>query len=105
MTTQQTEALRLAELLEWDNTHDLRVQAAAELRRLHDLLGKANALCRICAKRITVLETANAELLEALKQCDEAMTWELGGEPLDNLMIAARKAARAAIAKAEGETK
>jgi hypothetical protein len=31
-------------------------KSAAELRRLHDLLGKANALSRIRAKRIAELE-------------------------------------------------
>jgi len=41
--TEQPEALRLANLLETDGWPD----AAAELRRLHDLLGKANALNRI----------------------------------------------------------
>lgn len=40
------------------------------------------------------------KLRAALKQCDEAMAWELGGEPIDTLMIEARRAARAAI---EGE--
>ena len=36
------------------------------------------------------------KLRAALKQCDEAMAWELGGEPIDTLMIEARRAARAA---------
>ena len=49
------------------------------------------------------LVQAAHELLDALKACDEAMTWELGGEPLDTLMIEARKKARAAIAKARGD--
>ena len=53
---------------------------AAELRRLHAL---------------------NAELVEALRKCDEAMTWDLGGEPMDTLMVNARNAARAALSKME----
>ena len=36
------------------------------------------------------------KLRAALKQRDEAMAWELGGEPIDTLMIEARRAARAA---------
>lgn len=36
-------------------------------------------------------------LREALQKCDEAMTWELGGEPLDTLMIEARAMARSAL--------
>jgi hypothetical protein len=51
MTIQQPEALRLADLIEWDNTHDLRVSAAAELRRL---------------------DAVNAQLLEALEQLHRA---------------------------------
>lgn len=37
---------------------DLIAEAAAELRRLHDQLGKANALARIRKQRITQIETA-----------------------------------------------
>lgn len=37
---------------------DLIAEAAAELRKLHDLLSKANALSRIRQRRITQLETA-----------------------------------------------
>ena len=47
------------------------------------------------------LDEVNAQLLEALEAADEAMAWELGGEPLDTLMIAARAKARAAIAAAK----
>jgi hypothetical protein len=46
------EALRLADLLETDGWPD----AATELRRLHDLLGKANALNRIRAERMSFKE-------------------------------------------------
>ena len=47
------------------------------------------------------LIAAAPDLLEALRKCDEAMTWELGGEPLDTLMTDARNSARAALAKVE----
>ena len=49
------------------------------------------------------LISAAPDLLAALKLCDEAMTWEIGGEPLGTLMLEARNKARAAIAKARGE--
>ena len=49
------------------------------------------------AKEITRLREENARLREALKLCDEAMAWCLGGEPIDTLMIEARLAARAAF--------
>ncbi len=54
------EALRIAEWLEGirGNTWPSYIpkEAAAELRRQHDLLGKADALCRILAARIAELE-------------------------------------------------
>ena len=75
-----SEALRLAEWVESDMTCEGDAEIVAELRRLH---------------------TLNAELVEALRKCDEAMTWELGGEPIDTLMVDARNAARAVLAKVE----
>jgi hypothetical protein len=56
-------------------------RAATELRKLHDLLGKANALCRIRLDRIEKLETENKFLqskLDALmlEFCPEEMTEE-----------------------------
>ena len=76
------EALQMAD--ELDSLCDPYDSAiAAELRRLHAL---------------------NAELVGALRKCDEAMAWDLGGEPLDTLMTDARNAARAALAKV-GESK
>ena len=47
------------------------------------------------------LRALNAELVEALRKCDEAMAWDLGGEPMDTLMVNARNAARAALTKVE----
>lgn len=103
MTTQQTEALRLAELLEWDNTHDLRVQAAIELRRLHEEVQEQCRINGMGAERELKLMTEKQELLEALKLYvtqDSFATdygYGVGGE--------AKATAEAAIAKAEGETK
>jgi len=76
MTAEQPLALKLADALDkwakdyaptehWDA---MGVNAAAELRRLHDLLGKANALAHIRAERIEELEQA---------QRDEARVAEL----------------------------
>lgn len=78
--TQQTKAQRIADELDagenfyaesslWFDRKLAQAteEAATELRRLHDLLGKANALCRIRAERIKELEGINAQLLEALE--------------------------------------
>ena len=62
MDTKQPEALILAALNDaetWPGELSIvtfAARSAAELRRLHDLLGKANALCRIRAARIAELE-------------------------------------------------
>ena len=64
----QPEACRLADALDKSHTNwGLVHQAAAELRRLHDLLGKANALAKIRAERVKKMEAVNQELLVALK--------------------------------------
>lgn len=63
--SKQPEALRLADLLDQDRPAHAH-EAAAELRRLHDLLGKANALNRIRSERIAALEQAGRQALEAL---------------------------------------
>jgi hypothetical protein len=49
------EALRLADAIAERNEPDFQ-DAAAELRRLHDLLGKAHALNRIRAERMSFKE-------------------------------------------------
>ena len=81
MSTQQTEALRLAEILDC-GSRQFNMEAAAELRRLHAL---------------------NAELLEALKlnyaELSSQWTPYIRANEKE---VAAMKAARAAIAKAEG---
>ena len=85
MTT-QPEALLLAErLLEiakysgseyWDDLND----AAAELRRMHDLLGKANALCRIRAEEIERLkaqpEQEPVAWMKPHPKCDSACLYQ-----------------------------
>jgi hypothetical protein len=81
--TEKSEALRLAQELDAYHTMACHKQAAAELRRLHDL---------------------NGELLEALKfygsSCDATESTPCGYE--GNLCC---KRARVAIARAEGEPK
>ena len=52
---------------------------------------------------ITRLREENARLRAALKLCDEAMAWCLGGEPIDTLMIQARHAAAAALKETGNE--
>jgi len=93
-------------------------EVAAELRRLHDLLGKANALCRIRAAEIERLKAEKSELLEALKFALEngCQTVYANGDDgiggkgcCDELSYHPHSPdcwtikARAAIAKAEGE--
>lgn len=51
-------ALELEAVPENGADPDLIAEAAAELRRLHDQLGKATALARVRRQRITQLETA-----------------------------------------------
>jgi hypothetical protein len=99
----QPEALQLADALETRAiTFRDKAEAAAELRKQHDLLGKANALCRIRAAETERLNAEKAELLEALKfygsSCDATESTPCGYE--GNLCC---KRARAAIARAEGE--
>ena len=71
--THQTKAQRLADALDAiDDGYSATPRlAAAELRRLYDLLGKSNALCRIRAQRIEELEVANKQLLEALEALEQ----------------------------------
>lgn len=92
-----SEALRLADLIDkvpYRGTHE----AAAELRRLHDLLGKANALCRIRADRIKEMEALNAELVEALRALANA---DFGAGDWGADAERAALMARAALAKAQ----
>lgn len=72
--TSKFNALRLADWLESSEhpTDQKFLEAAQELRKLHDLLGKANALSRIRASRIAELEALFA---------GEADYREFGSEP------------------------
>lgn len=97
MTTQQPEALRLAEVapyLENGERGQWIMSAAAELRRLHEAHEWQYTMAGQRLRRIEKLEASNHELLEALKELDEKP-----GFPSSWLK------ARAAIAKAEGEAK
>lgn len=69
MTTKQPEALRLADqmLHYWDERGPDAEEVAAELRRLHDLLGKANALNRIRSESIAALDQSIRQALAELK--------------------------------------
>ncbi len=98
MTNQQPEALRLADELD-DGDYDHTRQAADELRRLHDLLGKANALNRIRAGRVQKLEAANEQLLVFAQSLVDA--WNSEGIPCPYEIV---KSAQDAIAAASDET-
>ena len=86
--TEQPEALRLADAIDLGKPRTAIdcINAAAELRRLHEV---------------------NQELLEALNDCAMVMAHDLHGLSLiqPELKKALAAIARAAIAKAEGETK
>jgi hypothetical protein len=73
MTDKQPEALRLADELEAMFGHtEIDDRVSAELRRLHDLLGKATALNRIRLERVKELERALADEREACARVCEA---------------------------------
>jgi hypothetical protein len=83
----QPEALRLAEMFEqnWEGQSNIDTEAAAELRRLHEV---------------------NTELLEALKYLLQVVEWS-EVKPVHHLTRLGRGMAKAkiAIAKATGEQK
>lgn len=114
MTTQQTEALRLADwLYNWptnvSSTHAL--EAAAELRRLHEEMQEQCRINGMGAERELRLMAEKQELLEALKSIAHYAERQVAafntGVPYLDMTLFPRlcDAARAAIAKAEGETK
>lgn len=84
----QPKALRLADLIDWPSIAHGQ-EAAAELRRLHDLLGKANALCRIRHEIIQAREdeclTHSSAFYEATRLLSEAR--EQRDELLDALKV------------------
>ncbi len=96
----QPKALFLADVIEADPAskkhHD---EAAAELRRLHNLEKAYDSVCNMIYKqdkKLKELEIVNRELLESLAATCVALRTG------HNALIALEKA-RAAIAKAEGE--
>ena len=94
--SKQPEALRLADALESDPSDITGHKAASELRRLHDLLGKANALARIRAERIDELLSALCLALPILQEISDADGYT------STTSHRALEAARIAIAKSEG---
>lgn len=120
--TQQPEALRLADRLDLYATGDAHQQdieqAAAELRRLHDLcaewerkaatwLASPEAAKRLdgyreLAQRVNMLETALGQAMEALEQYTDVVTsvndpnsWvkvEDGGKPARKAITTAKQA-------------
>jgi hypothetical protein len=112
--TKQPEALRLADALdEYAAQFNAKSEAAAELRRLHEVnqewerkaatwLASPEAAQRLdgyreLAQRINYLETMNQELLEALDKLARLGNGDHYGNSDGNMI------ARAAIAKATGE--
>lgn len=112
MTDKQPEALRLADRLTspnagpWDN-----LEAAAELRRLHEEMQEQCRINGMGAERELRLMAEKQELLEALKSIAHYAERQVAafntGVPYLDMTLFPRlcEAARAAIAKAEGETK
>ena len=91
---EQTEAQRLADALEEKPDSDGHCrQAAAELRRLHEILELRHAAGIRYAAQINQLEAVNAQLLEALEWIAKVNATDY--EYQDK--------ARAAIAAAKGE--
>ena len=96
---QTQDALRMADRLRSDLPVIFRVdaeKAGAELRRMHDLLGKANALARIRAERIDELLSALRLALPILQEISDADGYA------STTSHRALEAARVAIAKSEG---
>ena len=114
MTAQQPEALRLADLLT-DSHLPVHHKAAAELRRLQaendDFRATIDHLTRENAEQIgeiVALKEQRDELLEALKEATDLLqVWIECCPPYDEALDDRKvlKKSRAAIAKAEGETK
>ena len=93
MTTQQPEALRLAHWLERNGANcQQHLDAAAELRRLHEAHEWQYTMAGQRLRRIEKLEASNQELVKALEEM-------LDGEGSSFRVLCEQ--ARAAIAKAE----
>lgn len=94
--SKKPEAMRLADALDSEPSDITGHKAAADLRRLHDLLGKANALSRIRAERIDELKSALRQALPLLQELSDA------DEYASTTAHRALAAARSAIAKSKG---
>lgn len=114
--TEQPEALRLADALESDFDPDWMYelgydQIAAELRRLHEEVETCGAIIQYHEASIKRMGTINQELREALDNITRYAERQVAafntGVPYLDMTLFPRlcDAARAAIAKAEGETK
>jgi hypothetical protein len=98
--TEKNEALRLADLLAapWPNEHEV-LEAAAELRRLHEAHDWQYKMAGERLRRIEKLEAQRDALLEALKLMLEQFT----KTPSTLKDSEARIKAHAAIAQTEGQ--
>ena len=103
------EALRLADWFE-GGYGGCELEAAAELRRLHDEVQMLDVAYRIACKiikeqdrKLAKVEAVNAELLEALKFYAAMMGRKSDGEPfyMHALDLDCGDRARAAVAKVE----
>ena len=110
----QPEALRLADLLEYDAINHvgyhkpLVCASAAELRRLHSTCEELGEMVKrltegalATAQRTKELEANNAELLAALTICVCAMQDYQAGIGITEMFDRGERLGRAAIAKAE----
>jgi hypothetical protein len=103
--TEQSEAQRLADLLDAYHTAPHHKQAAAELRRLHDRHKKWESVTQFMQDAIDKmesdvlrLEAVNAQLLEALRDMVNTLT----DGPDESDIARVFSVARAAIAAAKG---
>ena len=103
MTDKQPKALRLADKLEHVHGHRLVLDAAAELRRLHQSEREAWRYADELEQERKRLHEVNAELVDALKQI---MLWIENWDPefsYDPDWPFDRDAAKAALRKAQGD--
>ena len=76
MSTEQPEALRLAEMFEriWEGQSNIDTEAAAELRRLHEDCEDWKQGYALLFKENGDRRRLNEELVEALRKCSEQLT-------------------------------
>jgi hypothetical protein len=97
--TQQTQAQRLADELERRFPKSGK-QAAAELRRLEEILALRHAAGIRYAAQINQLESVNAQLLEALRDMVNTLTDGPDESDIARVFSVARAAIKAAKAEA-----